>query len=191
VLRFFESSGLIKSSELKDQYKQQVAFYFEYKYWVDDKLVPSRVQKNLKKLKKDSQRYIDAIDALDPISKHFLMVDKETLNNALNSAEIMYIQAQRAFHWLTIDKGGRPENFALKYLIDVLAKIYEEAKGEKPETGISHNRSFDEYSGLFFSLVKDCLEKLGDPPSSDQALGKAVSRVLKKKNTPIPSNFTS
>ena len=33
ILRFLESSGFIKSSELKDQYKQQIAFYFEYKYW--------------------------------------------------------------------------------------------------------------------------------------------------------------
>ena len=71
----------------------------------------------------------------------------------------------------------KPDNRALRYLIQELGRIYYETTGHAPH--VSWNESQQRCHGAFFSFVKACLEPI-HRPHSEAAVCQAIRRALEK-----------
>ena len=90
-------------------------------------------------------------------------------------------QANETLDVMPPDKGGRPADVEFKMLIRTLAIFYKDETGKKPSVTWDEPRE-QRYSGAFFDFVEACCRAFAPrhATKTNQALGKAIQRALKK-----------
>jgi hypothetical protein len=143
---------------------------------------PAQVAAALAQLKELAGSFDRTLKELDFVSRSTLYVqcDRIDIEKARRQARMIGEGCSTALKSLPFDKGGRPEEIAIKLFIKEMAKVFKDATQKAPT--LTWNPYSERYGGKFFGFIELCLKRV-DPKAigSNSSLGQKIKTAVRKE----------